>query len=79
MLVPNVGFFVESALFVALVVVPTLWAVIDVSKRPGTDIQRLGLPRAAWILIVLIVAPIGGIGYLIYAHYRLRSGQTAVA
>lgn len=35
MLVPNAAFFGELALVLALAVVPTLWAVIDVSKRPA--------------------------------------------
>jgi uncharacterized membrane protein len=79
MLIPNVAFIAEVAFFAALAIVPTWWAIIDVAKRPRADLTRLGLPRYVWILLILLVGPFAGVGYLLYAHIRLRQPDGAAA
>ena len=79
MLVPNLGFIAEVAVFVALALVPMWWAIIDVAKRSQADLSRLALPRYVWVLVILFAGPIGGAGYLTYARLRLRKPGGAAA
>ncbi|HET6815773.1 MAG TPA: PLDc N-terminal domain-containing protein [Mycobacteriales bacterium] len=79
MLIANAVFVAEVALFAALAIVPTWWAIVDVAKRPTADLLRLGAPRLVWILLILLIGPFGGVGYLLYARIRLRQPKGAAA
>jgi hypothetical protein len=79
MLLPDLGFLVEVALALVLVLVPMWWAIIDVAKRPRADLARLTLPRYAWILLILVVGPLAALFYLVYARIKLRQPQHAAA
>jgi hypothetical protein len=77
MLFPNAWFVVATIAIGAVAIVPLWWALVDAARRPRADIQRLGLPRVALIVLILLLGPVGGVAYLAYAHVRLRESAGA--
>jgi hypothetical protein len=63
----------------------TVWAIVDIAFRPGTQWAAAGQSKGLWIVLIALgsfVIPIGlafAIGYLAWIRPKLRSagGMTA--
>lgn len=56
-----------------LVVALTVFAIIDVARRPRSDWERSGQNQIVWALVVLFVSVIGPVAYLLVGRPKLRN------
>jgi H+/Cl- antiporter ClcA len=49
----------------------TLWALIDLLRRPATDWSTSGQDRTVWALVVILVAVVGPALYLTLGRSKL--------
>ena len=59
-----------------LVVALTVFAIIDVARRPRSDWERSGQNQIVWALVVLFVSVIGPVAYLLVGRPKLRNLST---
>ena len=72
LLIPNPSFVAVVVLGVILTIGIEVLALVDVSRRSDDELRALGgLPRVAWVVVILIAGPVGGLGYLLYARLSL--------
>ena len=61
------------ALILLLNVVPTVAALIDCLVKDRHDVRRL--PQGAWVLVILLLAPLGAIAWFAAGRPRQRQRQ----
>lgn len=72
-----------SILFVGLllpllIIIPalTVWALIDLLRRPASDWSDSGQDRIVWALVVVLVGVIGPVLYLTLGRSMLNAAQS---
>jgi membrane protein implicated in regulation of membrane protease activity len=53
-------------ILITLVIIFTVFTTVFAASAPATEVRSL--PKWAWVLLCLFVAPLGGIFYLIYGR-----------
>jgi hypothetical protein len=57
-----------KVLFYAIPIVLTIYAIIDCLQTPAEQLR--GLPRLGWLALIVLLAPIGGVVWLIVGRAR---------
>lgn len=65
----------QEAILLVPFVLLMLWALIDVIRRPESEMRRL--PKWAWLLIVLVGSTAGQIAYLALGRVSKRERPVA--
>ena len=60
-----------------MVMVFTIWALVDVLRRPKAEWQRAGQSQLVWTLVVIFVGFIGPIVYLFVGRPILQRSANA--
>jgi hypothetical protein len=58
---------------VALMAIPTLWALIDILRTPEDAWRRAGQQQIVWLVVVLFGGVIGAVVYVLMARGKLKS------
>ena len=69
---PNGSFLVAVVVLTALAI--GLWAIPAwlVWHPPDAEVRSTGVPRAAWIVLIVAVGPVGAVAYLVAARSPTR-------
>ena len=61
-----------------LIIIPglTIWALIDLLRRPASEWSDAGQERLVWALVVVLVGVIGPVLYLTLGRSMLDAAQT---
>ena len=68
--------FVSPEMIIVLLMaapILTLWALIDLLRRPATDWSTSGQDRTVWALVVILVGVVGPVLYLTLGRSKLAA------
>ena len=58
-----------------VVLIVVVYALVDCLRSPDAEVT--GLPRWAWLLVILLLPPLGAIAWLVLGHRRGPAAPTA--